>query len=81
MNMLADGERQGSVSRGTEGGGDLVTSDLNQTNILRLPSAFRYCQVCGCCFNQPLQRDTGHFHKPEGGSKKISFQTGIFLNS
>lgn len=37
MNMLADGERQGSVSRGTEGGGGLATSDLNQTNIIRLP--------------------------------------------
>lgn len=44
MNMLADGERQGSVSRGSEGGGqggwgwgDLATSDLNQTNIIRLP--------------------------------------------
>lgn len=48
MNMLADGERQGSVSRGTEGGGeggDLATSDLNQTNIIRLP---RHLAIVKC---------------------------------
>lgn len=58
MNMLADGAPQeagvneqrhrGREERGCGGGGDLATSDLNQTNTVTLPLAFRVCQVCEC---------------------------------
>lgn len=61
--------------RGGDGGEDLAISDLNQTNSVRLPSAFSYCQVCGSCFNQPLQMETG---REERRNQNISCQTGVW---
>lgn len=50
--LMVHHERQGSASRGTEGGRGvgrsphLATSDLNQTNTVTLPLACSFCQAC-----------------------------------